>query len=928
MISLPLTPEQQAAVKYVEGPMQILAGPGSGKTEVMTRRVAHLINKHDISPDKMLCITFTHKAADELKDRIQRLVGMEHSVEEMQISTVHSFCQTLIEQYIDWLPVNRNFRVLDQNTQFLYVYNRRYPLKLNFPKSRKGKFLNKVIRFFNECTEETVDPKELINTYQTLLARAEEKEDRAAYKELLGIAESYQRYVKYLFKDNLLDFGHLQKLVYMLLQDHPEVLDEVREKYQFIQVDEYQDTNPIQAELFYKIAGTGPGANITVVGDDDQSIYRFRGATPENLKQFTEVYPQAKSITLDQNFRSTQNIVDFTSDFISSTVDARLPKQLTTGNEVGNQIQHVHGDDVQDLGDKLAGYIEQLKTENYVERWSDIAVLLRSVRRDSPELMDALIDKKIPFIVEGDKKLFQREDINAYRNLLLFLSDKSPKLSILAQSVVGFSEEAAAKIASCDKKLEQENQPEIQALGDDLDNSDLDRLKQLLDLRQRVQDKSYNDVTSVFFRLLEITDYFDRNLEQGNENVLLNLGAFSKVIYDFDDIARRTTLDQFEWYLRWLGKDAMDEANPAVQDAVQLMTVHQAKGLEFPVTIIGSLLDNRFPNKYRISDFEIPSDLRNYKAGTSEQTHYDDERRLFYVASTRAKKLLVLGSADKINKRGHPSRFLDEIPESLVHKVDFDDPDVSPFEVLEKTSSEIKRLSYSNVVYYLYCPLRYKLMVEYEFKVPQLPRALYGTSIHQALAELHKRLRDGDTVDQDELGKIFEHNWIPLGARARNYEDELKNKGYELFRTYYEKSLDLSENVYDVEQRFTIPYDKAMLVGRIDLMKKRDNSLEIVDFKTSKQPHDRVVDPKLQLGIYALYAQQQVDRPLEWLTLHYLDGNQQVPFKWNEEMKMDTEQSIKKVVRGIIDQDFEPTPGSRCENCEFKNVCVYAANRE
>lgn len=924
MPSLPLTPNQQRAVTHVHGPMQILAGPGSGKTEVMTRRVAHLINDYGVSPEQILCITFTRKAAEELKDRIHRLVGVEQSVEEMQVSTVHSFCQSLIDQYIDLLPVNRNFRVLDRNTQFLYVYNRRYQLKLNFPKSRKGRFLNKAIRFFNDCTEEMVDPDHLIASFEKRLKEAEEKEDRAAYKELLGVAEAYKRYIRYLFDDNLLDFGHLQKLAYQMLTDYPEVLEEVRGTYRFVQVDEYQDTNPIQAELFYLVAGDGPDANITVVGDDDQSIYRFRGATPRNLKRFTEVYPQAKTITLDQNFRSTQKIVRFTSGFIRDNVDSRLPKELTTDNEEGNFIQHIHGENVADSALKLAEYIYKLKEEGYVERWGDIAVLFRSVRRDSQELMTELLKREIPYIVEGDRKLFKRRDIKAYRSLLLFLSDKKPKIATLAQPVVGFSEFAEEQITEMKGRLSDSDQPEIETLKDDLNNKDAQLLEQLLELRKSVRNKNYDDVTSVFFRLLEITDYFERSLNEGNEKGLQNLGAFSQVIYDFDDIARRTTLNQFEWYLRWLGDDSMDEANPVVEDALQIMTVHQAKGLEFPVTIIGSLLENRFPGRYYNSDFEIPKSLRKFKEETNKKTHYDDERRLFYVGSTRAKNLLVLSSADKIRKRGHPSRFLDEMPQRLMQTVDTESPSIEQMKVGQKRLADLQRLSYSTLAYYLFCPLRYKLMVEYEFKVPQLTKAFYGASVHQALAELHENMREGSEIDPRKLEAIYERNWIPLGNRARNYEDELKAKGLKVFKNYYEEYSGQLNNVFEVEQRFAIPHEKALVVGRIDLLKQKEAGLEIVDFKTSKQPHDQIVSPELQLNIYALYIHQQVDQPVETLTLHYLDDNRQVHCRWDENVKQETKESIEKVIDGITEENFEPKAGGHCQYCEFKNVCVYA----
>lgn len=912
------TQSQQAAIRHGDGPMLIIAGPGSGKTEVMTRRVARLIHVHHINPEHILCITFTNKAADQLKDKIQYLVDTE--IDQMQISTIHSLCHTLLERYVSRIQVRYPFRVLDENSQFLYVYNRRYQLKLNFPKSRKGQFLRQLIQFFNQCTEEMIDPEELIAAYQKWIEQCEDENQRPYYEELLGVAESYWRYCTYLLKDSLLDYGHLQKLAYQLLQEHSDVLKDVREQYQYIQVDEFQDTNPIQAQLFRLIAGER--ANITVVGDDDQSIYRFRGATVENIHQFRKWYPNTRTVKLQSNFRSTKGIVDFTSRFIKR-LDNRFEKQLTTKNEKGNTILHVHGADVRDQAEKTAALLKDLKKQNYVNHYGDVALFLRSVSHHGQEYLEAFRKHGIPFIVEGDRSLFKREDVNGFRNLLLFLGDKKVNLSQLNETVLGFDIATREILSGLSLTITDQGPGDVK-LPHISHISDREKIQKLLNLRKTVQDKKYDDVTSVFFTLMEISGYFEWALERNDEEVLKNLGFFSSVIFRFDEIANRTSVDQFEWYLRWLGTDALDQATPEVRDAVQIMTVHQAKGLEFPAVIIGSLLEGRFPVRYRSTYYKIPTKLKTFESTINEDIHLDDERRLFYVASTRAEKLLILSSAEKVNQRGQVSRFLKECPANRMQVVDSALPSLSRFTVHRKSVGERIYLSYSHIMYYLYCPLRYQFFAEYDFHVPQIVRVAYGASLHLALAELHRKVCDGEFPEESELEQIYNENWIPMGSRARRFEESLKVQGLKLFVDYYRKNQENMGNVYAVEWPFTCTREPVVLQGRVDLMRESDDGLEIIDFKTGGLPGKYGVDPKLQLGIYALAVEKNLVRPINHVTFYSLKENKAASFPWNEELQDCTEREISRAAAGIGRRNFHPTPGKHCADCEFNSICIHS----
>lgn len=915
------TDAQVEALQHLEGPMQVVAGPGSGKTEVMTRRIARLIREGHASPDEILCITFTNRAADELKDRIRLLV--ETDVEAMQVSTVHSFCRTLIEDYVDRLPIDRAFRVLDANTQFLYVYNRRHPLNLTFPKSKKGRFLRSVIRFFNDCTEAVVDPDGLVRHYASRLEDAEDADEERILEERLGIAKSYVRYVEHLLEDSVLDFGHLQKLAWELLQDD-EVLPEVRNRYRFVQVDEYQDTNPIQAKLFRRIAGED--GNIVVVGDDDQSIYRFRGATVENLLEFDEQFEDPREVKLEDNFRSTETIVGFTSDFIESVSD-RLPKSLRSRQEEGNDVLHVQGETVADEAERLARLLWELRDEGHIETWSDVAVLLRSVTYQSEHYLEALEEHGIPYLVEGDRSLFQRENVEGFRRLLLAMVDDGATWPDLLVPVLPLKESTRNELKDQDTLLPGgEDDPEYEMpYIPDFDDEDL--IEDLLDLRRRVRDGTYDDVTSVFFELLEITGFLEDCVDADDYEELRNLGRFSEVIFNFDDVARRTTVDQFEWYLRWLGDEAVDAANPPEDDAVQVMTVHQAKGLEFPVVMVPSLLERRFPLSHKQTRYPVPDEFLETNTYVDKATHFDDERRLFYVAATRAEKLLVLGSAEVVNLRGEPSRFVDEFSDEHLRKVEDGLPELVPMDLEGSESGQRTRLSYSHIMYYLYCPLRYRFFTEFDFHVPRLTRVDYGANLHRSLEELHTRIRDGETFTESELADIFERNWIPMGQRARRYEDELKDKGKRMFIDYYDRHGDDLDDIVDVERNFAhLPEDHdAVLAGRMDLLRESNGGVEIIDFKTRQLPDEEELEDRTQLGVYAYAGGPSLDRPVKKLSLYSLPDQQSLSIPWNSEVQDEVEAEIHGVLAGIERKDFAPTPGpDKCGKCEFRNVCPHS----
>jgi len=354
-----LTAEQREAVLHTGAPLLIIAGPGSGKTEVITWRVAHLVLAGLVRPEHLLVTTFTNKAALELKDRIQQKLPDVH-VEAMQVGTLHAFCADLLRQYQMRSPLPRGFRILDEHGQFLFVYTERRALGLNaLVKGRPYDFFSNVLRLFNLATEELVEPERLgewcegrraeAEVYAAEVAggrsksaasRAQKAVDEIErWREERVVIEAYRRYVDLLRERGLADFAFLQRHAYTLLHSNPEALAELRDRYRAILVDEYQDTNAVQERLLTLLAGDG--TNLTVVGDDDQSIYRFRGATVKNVLTFHERYPTRRIIRLTQNFRSREPIVTHSLNVIVRN-PARFEKDLFTQRGPGSDVLLVY----------------------------------------------------------------------------------------------------------------------------------------------------------------------------------------------------------------------------------------------------------------------------------------------------------------------------------------------------------------------------------------------------------------------------------------------------------------------------------------------------------------------------------------------------------------------------------------------------------
>jgi DNA helicase-2/ATP-dependent DNA helicase PcrA len=632
-----LNPQQRQAVEATEGPLLIMAGAGSGKTRVLTHRIAYLIATRKSPPWGILAITFTNKAAREMQERVSKLVGPEGR--DIWVSTFHSMCVRILRRDIERIGFTSNFSILDSTDQLSVIRSCMKDLNIDTKKFEPKAVQAMISTAKNELVTPEMYERKIGDYFEGIVAKV------------------YTMYQKRLKSNNSLDFDDLIMATIQVFKEVPEVLDFYQKKFQYIHVDEYQDTNRAQYMLTRMLADKHH--RICVVGDSDQSIYRWRGADISNILNFEEDYPEARTILLEQNYRSTSNILNAANEVIAQNT-GRKPKKLWTDKEGGAKIKVYRGDSEHDEGYFVASEI--LKNVKAGKSYSHHAILYRT-NAQSRVVEEILIKSDIPYQIVGGIKFYDRKeikDILAYLRLLSNPDDdisltriiNVPKRSIGDTTVAKLAAAAAERGTSIFRVLQ---------VVDDLGfagrtRNALVEFYDMIDALNRMVD--YLSVTELTEKVLEMSQY---RLELQNENTLEshsrleNIDEFLSVTMEFEKNNEDKSLVSFLTDLALIADiDTMNDADESQQDAVTLMTMHSAKGLEFPIVFIVGMEEGVFPHSRAFLDNE----------------ELEEERRLAYVGITRAEQQLFLSCAQMRTLFGRttanpPSRFLDEIPEEL-----------------------------------------------------------------------------------------------------------------------------------------------------------------------------------------------------------------------------------------------------------------------
>jgi DNA helicase-2/ATP-dependent DNA helicase PcrA len=980
-----LTRSQRAAVTHGAGPLLIVAGAGTGKTTVIARRIAWLIATRRAKPSDILALTFTEKAAAEMEARVDQLVPYGYT--DTWISTFHAFGDRVLREQALEAGIAPDFRVLSRPEQFIFFRDRLFemPLARYRPLGDPTRYIGALLTLISRAKDEDISPEAYEAFAVALRARADanpfqtEDSDQAAAH--LELARTYQVYQHLLQDGGLVDFGDLIVAPLRLLRTRPEILRRYQARFRYILVDEFQDTNHAQFELVKLLAATH--RCVTVVGDDDQSIYKFRGAAISNILGFTAAYPDATEVVLTENFRSTQPILDAAYRLIQHNNPDRLEvrngldKRLSSQTGTGGRVEHLPFDALTTEADAVAAAIADYAGRG--GRYADCAILVRA-NNDADPFLRALNVRGIPWWFSGTRGLYDREEVrvalaflrvlaNPTDNLSLYYLGTSPLYLIDATDMALALSHANRRNRSLDHVFRHlGGSPDLTAELSAESRASIARLVEDLD-EMRAFMRHHATGRVLYEYLVARTGYVRRlatSEQPGDEAKVASLARLFDIVARHADVALYDRVPEFVRRIDDLIAAGDDPPIPDPDpefDGVQVLTVHKAKGLEFPVVFVVSCVADRFPTRARGDPLELPLELvRDREVLPTGDFHLQEERRLFYVAMTRAQHSVVMTSARDYGgvRPRKISRFVLEALD--VPAVDVAAFHASPVEAIHRHAPPVQAqqtlpgvlpadaplsVSFRQIDDYQICPLKYKYT--HVLRVPLLRdhRVVYGAAVHAGAMEYNRRRARGQPVAATDLIRAFERAWVTDGFISREHEDQRLEEGRIVLRRFFEFQEAGQATPTMVENRFAFQVGATRVRGRwdrVDIHRRTEEGgglpdggeVVIIDFKTSdvrtQKDADRRAKDSLQLAIYALAYERHYGRRPDRLELHFL-GPQQVlvgATRPSDAMVREAGEAVERAAAGIRGQQFTATPDfyRACRYCAFATICPYTATED
>lgn len=904
------TEDQLKAINHRNGNLQLIACAGSGKTEVVARRIVNLLKPSGgkaLTPANIVALTFTDKAASELKERIvtrcYEALGEINGLAEMYVGTIHGFCLELLKTEV---PKYLKYDVLNDVQQTLFIDRNSRKAGLTTSTGLDGKPLKRWV--------DTGRYVEALGIFRESILKK-----RALTR--CSVWTGFDAYCDLLEEKSQLDYSGILYEAASVLQSDDALRERLAIRVKQVIVDEYQDLNPIQETIVRELHNLG--AQVCVVGDDDQTIYQWRGSDVAHILTFSERYPKVQRIRLEDNFRSSCGVVETARVFIEQNAE-RLPKRMQAVGAQDYEAGDLLALSFETPEEEAAWIANTCKVLRGVAindgdgkrgiSWSDMAVLLRSVRKHGEPITRALDAAGIPYVVAGMNNLFQTAEANAARQLFYFMSSEIDEKALLVSW-----ERARTGARKADLKAAIANAEKARS-----------------DMAIGHKPFGFYSIQRQFLAFLEDAGIREETVPDARgEMVFYNLGKFSQLISDFETIHYHSApLDKytsFSGFLAHRAEDAYPEgwqdnqyANP---DAIRIMTVHQAKGMQWPVVFVPALLKNRFPSKglggrsvwHLIPEAAVQGHDR-YR-GTVE-----DERRLFYVAMTRSQKFLFLTWAPVTGNQlfQKASAFWENVlaSEYVKRKV----PDYAKRKRLKATPrpgiSNVV-LSFSDLKYFFECPYQFKLRILYGFNAPIHEALGYGKSLHDALAEVHQRAIRKDYVeDKEVLELLARHLHAPYAYPA--LRENLEQAAEKVLHHYLTDNRHDFDKIEFSEKSIEINLGEGVTIkGRIDLVRRLDTGKTyIVDLKSNERAQTEEVT-ETQLHIYALGYQDLTGRRPDYVETYALEERKRTPRSVDDEFIADVKSRVRAAADSLRKGAMPARPVARvCSRCDYRGMCT------
>jgi DNA helicase-2/ATP-dependent DNA helicase PcrA len=965
-----LNPEQRAAVHHGEGPLVVVAGAGTGKTRVITERIRYLLEtRPELTGGEILGLTFTDKAAAEMKHRViaaareRGEMAVEHAT-AVTLSTFHAFCNAMLQE------VNPDLKPIDKVDHWILLRRNLPLLQLDHFRrlAEPGQFLGDFVDFFSRCQDELVTPDdyqrhadeqaESFRRVRSAMPEDERLVRDAEIAKLQEVARAYRASDILVRERKLLTFGTQIMDAVVRLREDDALREKLRARYRYILVDEFQDTNIAQLELLWLLGGERP--NLVVVGDHRQAIYRFRGASFGSFTIFLKRFAAGSRAAHDQLLRP------LTLNYRSAGRILRVAGQAIRHNEKPNNIPEYPLTPVREDGDKVrivthpSNDAEALWIASEIERlhrvgakWRTFAVLYR-IHAHRDKLVEVLKARKIPFVIKNLSILSHRlvRDLIAYLRLIDQPSDDVACARVLAMPAWRLEPSDLVRLAERTAKSKgkslwdtlQSAQGELPFSGGDR------RAGELIELVSELRKKAHRLTAAELFGELAEALEIDSVVSTEDRKYFDRLAQF---VREWQPKSETQRLKEFVEYL-----DYFEQAGGSINldqesgDAVQLMTVHAAKGLEFDHVYVLRLVQRGFPAGERPRVLEFPPELMKEEQPQGS-FHIQEERRLFYVAVTRARHRLTLNTVE--HKRSKPSPFLDDIlMDAQIKRRDIEqvapapasEPAVSPeappvlFELPERNArigsrigewaatyrppvAEPLQLSPSGIDTLESCPQKYLFGRAWGLRGGPAAAISFGSVMHNTIKYFIGELAKGRVLPFEEVEKKFELEWTSAGFEDDYQEQEYKKDGLAQLRAFHASTLASPPEVVAQEKAFELPMENSVvLTGRMDQVNRiAQGEEEIVDYKTGKPRDVEKAKKDLQLSAYALAAREVFDWNPVRLTFYNLQTNQAVSAPRDDKKLNKVRAEIQEAAADIRAGKFPPKPGFWCKFCDYESIC-------